>query len=100
MQEHQVDVVRLQLAQAFVDRGFRFLVAVVGNPYFRYKENLLAVYSAFADSIANTFLVVVSLRRVNHAITHAEGIAHATLALGGRNLIDAIANLGHFDAVV
>ena len=100
VQEHQIDVVRLQLAQALINREFRFLVTIVGNPHFRDKKNLFAVDTAFSDCIAYTFFIVVGLCRVNHTIAYTKGIAYTTLALGGRNLIDAIANLGHFDAVV
>ncbi len=90
----------LQLAQALVDGGFGFFVAVVGNPDFRYEKNLLAADAALADGIAYSFFVVVCLCRVDHAIAYTEGIAYTTLAFGGRYLIDAVARLGHFDAVV
>ena len=100
VQEHQVDIVRLQFTQALVDGSLCLFVAVVGNPYFRHKENFLAVDAAFAHGIAHALLVMVGLRRVNHTIACTEGIRDTTLALGGRYLIDAVTHLWHFNAVV
>ena len=100
VQEHQVDVVRLQLTQALVDGSLCLFVAVVGNPYFRHKENFLATDAAFAHGITHALLVMVGLRRINHTIACTEGIRYTTFAFGGRYLIDAIAHLGHLDAVV
>ena len=100
MQEHQVDIVRLQFTQALVDGSFRFFIPVVRYPHFRHEENLLAVDTAFADGISYAFFVVVCLRRVDHPVTHFQCIAYATFAFGGRYLIDAVTHLRHFDAIV
>ena len=48
------------------------------------------------DSFLQTALPTLSLRRGNHAVADA----HPTLALGGRNMVDAVAHLGHFDVIV
>lgn len=58
------------------------------------------VDAAFAHGIAHALLVMVGLCRINHTIAYTECIRYTTLALGGRYLIDAIAHLGHLDAVV
>ena len=100
VQQHQVDVVGLQAAQALVDGGFGLFVTVVGDPHFRHEENLSAVDAAAAHGVAHALFVMVSLRRVNHAVADAQRIRNATLALGGRNLIDAVTHLRHLDAVV
>ena len=100
VQKHQVDVVGLQAAQALVNGGFGLFVTIVGNPDFRHEENFPAVDAAAAHGVAYALLVVVSLRRVDHAVADAQDIRNATLALGGRYLVDAVTHLGHFDAVV
>ena len=100
MQQHQVDIVGLQAAQALVDGGFGLFVAVVGDPDFRHEENISAVDAAAAHGVAHALFVMVSLRRVDHAVADAQGIRNAALALGGRNLVDAVTHLRHLDAVV
>ena len=100
VQKHQVDIVGLQLAQALVDGCPGFFVAVIRNPYFRYEEDLLPADAAFADGIADTFFVVIGLCRVNHAVSDFQCIRYTTLAFGRRHLIDAVAYLRHFDAIV
>ena len=100
VKQHQVDVIRLQLAQALVYGSLRLFIAVVGNPHFRDQKNLFAVDTAFLHGIAYTLFVVIGLRRVNHPITDFQGIAYAVFALGRRNLIDTVAHLGHFNTVV
>ena len=77
MDEQQVDVVGLQLAQALVDACRRLLLSCIRNPYFRHQKNVLPDNTALAYGISYTFLVKVSLRRVNQAITHIQRIAYA-----------------------
>ena len=77
MDEQQVDVVGPQLAQALVDACRRLLLAGIRNPYFRHQENVLPGNPAFADGVSHAFLVEVSLRRVNQAITHVQRVADA-----------------------
>ena len=77
MDKQQVNIVGLQLTQALVDACCRSLLACIRNPYFRNKKNILSGNPTLADGISHTFLVEVSLRRINQAITHVQRIADA-----------------------
>lgn len=100
MEEHKVDIVRLELAEALVDRRFGLFVAIVGNPDLGDEENVGARNAALADGVADTLLVVVRLGRVHHPIADPKGVGNASLALSRRHLEDAISYLRHHDAVV
>ena len=80
MDEQQVDVVGLQLAQALVDACRSLLLTCIGNPHFRHQEDVLPGNPALADGISYPFFVEICLRRVNQAITYVQCIAHAPLA--------------------
>ena len=88
--EQQVDVVSLELAQALVDRGLCLLIPGVGYPHLCHKEQFPARDAAFLHRTAHAFLVEVSLRRVYHPVAHAQGIRYAALTLPGSHLIHAI----------
>ena len=49
VQQHQVDIVGLQLPQALVNAGLGPLVAVVRNPDFRHQKDVFAVDAALAQ---------------------------------------------------
>ena len=100
MDEHQVDVIAAQLAQGFVDgRGGLFL-AGVGNPHLGGDEHLVAAQAAVAQGLTHAFLVAVGLGRINQAIAHGKGVAHAAARLRRVHLVNAVAQHGHFYAVV
>ncbi len=56
--------------------------------------------AARLDRLADAFLVVVGLGCINHAVAYAQRIGHAAFAFLGVNLIYAVADARHFDAVV
>ena len=100
VQQHQVDIICLQLAQTLVNRCLCLLVAIVGNPYLRYEEDILAINAALLPCTTYTFFIGVSLSRVYHPIAHLQCIAHATFTLIRCHLIHAVTNLRHFNAIV
>ena len=72
--EQQVDVVGLQLAEAFIDGGGSLPFAVVADPDFSHQENLLAGYAGLRNGIAYAFLVEVGLGRVDEAVTDRQRV--------------------------
>ena len=80
--------------------AFAFFIAAVGYPHFGRDEKLLAGNPALPDGTAYTFLIVVSLCRIDRTVADLNGIRNATLALLGSHLIDAVTQNGHLDAVV
>ena len=97
--EQQVDVVRAQLFQRRVDGRLCPFIACVGDPYLRRQKELVARNSALLDRAADRFFVVVCLCRVDRAIADRDRVKHAPLALLVADLIDAVAEDGHFDTV-
>ena len=78
VQQHQVEVVGLQLAQTLVDTLLGGLVAVVGHPDFADEEDVLARDAALLDGRAHAFLVY----NVNHkTLTPADTVISAAPCL-------------------
>ena len=98
--EKQVDVIGPQPSERFVNAARRFFVAGVGNPDFRGDEKLFAGNAAFADGVPDAFFVVVRLRRVDGAVARLQRFRYEAFALFRFDLPDAVADHGHFDAVV
>ena len=88
--EQQVDVVGLQLAEGFVDRSLCLLIPGVGYPHLCHKKQFLARDATLLHRTAHALLVVVSLRRVYHPVAHAQGIRHAAFTLFRSYLIYTI----------
>ena len=98
--QQQINIVGLELAQGLVNGGLGLFIASVGNPHFGGEEQLLPGYAALGNGLAHAFLVVVGLGRVNGAVTHADGVGYTAFALCRVYLIYTIAQLGHLYAVV
>ena len=99
MDEQQVDVVSLQLAQAFVDAPGCFLLAGVANPHFRHQENVLAPDTALGNGGTHSLFVLIGLCRVNQPVAHFERIAYTALSLLWWHQKNTIAQQGHFNSV-
>ena len=99
MDEQQVDVIRLQLAQALVDALGCLFLSVVRNPHLCHEEKLLAFQATFAPGVTHALFVGIRLCRVYQPVADAQRIADTTLALGGRHLKDAVTQQGHFHSV-
>ena len=99
MNEQQVDVLSLQLAQALVDALGGLLLARIWDPHLRHDKQVFAPYAALAPGISHAFLVVVGLRRVDKPVAHMQGIGHAAFTLIGRDHKHAIAQQGHFNSI-
>ena len=100
MDEQQVDVVGLQLAQALVDACRSLLLTCIGNPHFRHQEDVLPGNPALADCISYPFFVEICLRRVNHPVPGLKGIGHDTFRFIHGNLEDAETDGRHHHSVV
>lgn len=83
MQQHQVQVVGTELAQALVYRCLGLVVTIIRDPDLRHQEDILARYAAFGHGGAYAFLVMICLCGIYHAIARGKGIAHTTFALAG-----------------
>ena len=98
--QQQVQVIGLQLAQGFLNGSLGLFVTGVGDPHLRGQEELLAGQAARGQRFAHAFLVAVGLGRVDAAVAHVDGVQHAALGVLRRGLVDAVAQLRHLDAVV
>lgn len=78
VQQHQVNVVRAEPAEALVDGCLGFLIAVIRDPDLRHDEDLVARDAALGDSGAYAFLVMIRLGGIDHTVAHAEGVADAS----------------------
>ena len=99
MDQQQVDVLRLQLAQALVDALVGFLLACVRDPHLRHEEQVFALDSTLAPSRAHTLLVLVSLRRIDEPVAHVQRIRHASFTLVRTYLKHAVAQQRHLHSV-
>ena len=70
MDEQQVDILRLQLAQALINALGSLFLTSIGYPDLCYKEQIFALDATFAPSIANALLILVGLCRINQAIAY------------------------------
>ena len=100
MDEQQVDIIRSQLAERFVDAACSLFLSGIGNPNLGGKEQFAARHAAFAHSGPYAFFIVISLRRVYQTITCADSLQHAAFALFGADEIYAVAQNRHFHAVI
>ena len=100
MQEHQIDVVGVQLAQRLLDGGGGPLVGHVGHPDLGGDEDVLPRYAAGAHGGTHALLVAVGLGGVDEPVADLERLGHAAFGLFGRGLEDAVAEHGHLDAIV
>ena len=100
VEQHEVDVVGAQAAQAFVDGRRRTLVVHIGNPDLARDEHVLARNAAFAHGGADAFLVAVRLRRVDEAVAHFQRFRNAALRVLRRRLVDAKPEHRHLHTVI
>ena len=85
MDEQQVDIVGLQLAQALVDAAGGFLLAGVRYPYLCREEQFLAFQSAAFPGAAHALFVLIGLGGIYQPIANAQRIGHTALTLFGRD---------------
>ena len=64
------------------------------------QKNIFAIHTGFFDCCAHLLFVEVGLCRVDGAVAHLQSIQYTALAFLLRDLIDPIAKLGHFYAVI
>ena len=81
---------RSAVSQTLLDAFHRLLLSVIGNPYFRYQEYVLAPDAAFLPSTSHAFLVPVCLSGVNHPVTHTQGITYTPFTFFRGNLINPV----------
>ena len=99
MDKQQVNVLRLQFAQTFIDALCGILFARIADPHFGHEEQVLTLDSALAPGIANTLLVLVSLCRVNQTVANAQCITDAAFTLIRTHQKDSIAQSRHLNTV-
>lgn len=98
--EQQVEIVGLQLAHRLFDGRLGLFITRVRDPHLGRQEKLLARKAALLQRRAHALFIVIGLRGVDAAVADADGVEHAALRVLGRRLVDAVAQLRHFDAVV
>lgn len=74
MDQHQINVLRLELAQRGQQGCLCLFIAAVADPHFGRDKQLFTGYAAFSDCAARLFFVAVRLRRINQAIACVNGI--------------------------
>ena len=65
MDQHQVNIVCLQLAQGFLNRRFCLFISCIAYPYFSCDEQFITRNAALYNCVSYAFFVAVSLRRIN-----------------------------------
>ena len=81
MNEQQVDILRLQLAQALVDALGGLFLASIGYPHLRHEEQVFAPDATLTPGIAHAFFIEIGLSRINQTIANAQRITYATFTL-------------------
>ena len=99
MDEQQVDVVGLQLAQALVDALCSLLLSCIRDPHLRHEKDVLTLHSALRDGSAHALFVIVGLRRIDEPIAHFKCIRHTLLRLLRRHQKYAIAQQWHLHSI-
>ena len=100
MDEQQVDIIGSQLLERLLNRCLCLFVTGIGNPNLGGEKQLAAGNAAFLQGPAHRFLVAIGLGGINGAVSHLYGIQNAPFAFAVFYLIDPIAQLGHFYAVI
>ena len=72
MDERQVNIVRAQLLQTFLQAGDEFVFAQVLDPDFGSDEQLITRHAAFGDSLTHRGFVVIDLRGVDSTIAQLQ----------------------------
>ena len=99
--EQQIQIIRAQPAQGFVNGRLRLLIPAVGNPHLRGKEQLFPRNPALLRCAAYGFLIAVNLRGINRTVADLNRIQHAAFALlSVRNLKNAKSQDRHRNAIV
>ena len=97
VQDHQIDVVRAQALEGFVDGGGAFEER---GPELRLEENLLAGLGRRAHAAADGSLVDVDVCRVDQRVAVVERVGDRRLGVIRLQQVCAEADLGDGDAVV
>ena len=100
VQQHQVDIAAVKARERALQRGFGGFIAVVFHPDFAGDEDFFTRYAALFDALPHFAFIGISLGGVNVAIACFDGLRHSLRGFCGRNLEDAEAEDGDFDAVV
>ena len=74
MDERQVNIVRAQLLQTFLQAGDEFVFAQVLDPDFGSDEQLITRHAAFGDSLTHRGFVVIDLRSVDSTIARSSAV--------------------------
>ena len=99
--EQQIQIIRAQLAQGFVNGRLRPIIPAVGNPHLRGEEQLFPRNPAFLRRAAYGFLIAVNLRGINRTVADLNRIQHAAFALlSVGNLKNAKPQDRHRNAIV
>ena len=97
----EVDLLEAELVEALGDRGTRLVAVVAVVPELGGDVELVARDAAASHCAADSLLVAVARRRVDHAIADLEGVLDRPLALAViADLEHAETELGHLDTVV
>ena len=97
MQDHQVDVVCTEFAEALVDA--LLAEAVLAHPHLRHDKDVFALHTRLGNRLADLLLIVVGLGSVNHAVACFQGIKDAPFTLFRSHLIHSVSDLRHLYAV-
>ena len=100
MDEKQVNIIRLQLAQTLINTLGGFFFARIGNPDFGHQEDVFSAYAGLGDGITDTFFVIIGLRRIDESVSHLECIGGTSFGLLRGHFEQPISQEGHLDAIV
>ena len=85
MKKQEIDVIGLQLLQAFIDRSDKSVAAIVFDPDFCGQEQIRAGDAGVPDAIADFGLVAVDLGGVDVAIAIAKHMGHHAFGVRPRH---------------
>ena len=100
MDDHLVQIGQSHLFQGLVDGAGGLLIGLVLGGHLAGHEELLPGEPAGADTLSHAPLVAIGLGGVDGPVAHLDGVPHAAAGVLRRRLIDAVAQLRHFDAVI
>ena len=100
MDQQQINVFALQFIQRFLNGSLCVFIPRICDPYFRCKKQFFARNAAFHDRVPHAFLVAISLRGVNAAISHLNGIQYTAHGFHRVYLINTVSQYRHLDPVI
>ena len=100
MDQVEIDVVDAESIEGAAKSVASVLFAGGLNPQLGGEEHVLAGNSRVRDCPPDRLLVLVSGRRIDVPIPNLESLAHRTLGVRRRDLVDAESDDRHLDTVV